>query len=144
MSVRPHSILHHPLRTLGTLLLATVPVACISDGTLPGVRMSSTPPGAHVLVDGTNSGHVTPCAVHLDPKTPHVVRFELAGYAPAERLLTPGDRRDLAYWRDADRWPSSFAFPLFLPFSDFWLPRRRDSSLQSPRMHVKLRLANAE
>lgn len=126
---------------LATLTLALGSASCVTDTSLPGVRLSTSPPGARVYVDSVDSGFITPCALDLGQDDPHVVRFELPGYEPAARTLVPGERRRLATWSESDGWPRRFGFPVFLNFMAFWFPIERDRSLQSPRIHVNLRLS---
>ncbi len=53
-----------------------------------GVTVTARPAGARVLVDGRVEG-VTPLALKLDKKPPHVIRIEKEGYRPVEiRLKT--------------------------------------------------------
>ena len=51
------------------------------------IGMSSVPTGATVSVDGQSMG-TTPVNVELSRKDKHLVRFELAGYAPYELAMT--------------------------------------------------------
>jgi hypothetical protein len=53
-----------------------------------GVTVTARPAGARVLVDGRAEG-VTPLALRLAKKPPHVIRIEKEGYRPVEiRLKT--------------------------------------------------------
>lgn len=122
---------------LCTLLLFS---SCIAFRRSPGVSLSSEPPGASVYVDGADTGFVTPCEIALSRGDRHRIELMLPGYEVATRMVDPGTRWHLVYWRDADYWPRRFAHPLGLPFHEFWVPLRRDSSLQPSRIYVALRL----
>jgi len=129
---------------LALLCLVQLSSACVSDTSMPGVRLSTSPPGARVYIDEIDSGFITPCAIDLGQEDAHVVRFEIPGYEPAARTLVPGERRLLATWAESHRWPRTFGVPLFLNFKAFWFPVDRDRSLQSPRVHVNLRLSTQQ
>src|SRR5205085_4482 len=51
------------------------------------VTVTSTPPGASVLVDGQPQG-VTPATVSLSRKSEHTVELAAAGYEPARLTVT--------------------------------------------------------
>jgi hypothetical protein len=54
------------------------------------LRVSSTPPAARILLDGQDSGRVTPAVLELDPaKPPTRIELELAGFAAEPVTLTP-------------------------------------------------------
>ncbi|MGQ0537794.1 MAG: PEGA domain-containing protein, partial [Gemmatimonadaceae bacterium] len=63
--------------------------ATIVHGSKQAVTITSTPPSAAVTVDGVASG-TTPVTLRLARKTAHVVRLQLAGYAPHEATLERG------------------------------------------------------
>ena len=55
----------------------------------PPLRLSSTPPGAQILVDGRDTGRRTPAEVQIDA-FPADLRLELSGYQPFEtRVAAP-------------------------------------------------------
>ena len=61
--------------------------ATIIHGTKQDIGISSTPTGASVMIDNTDTG-VTPVVAKLRRKEDHVVRIQLAGYQPFETTLT--------------------------------------------------------
>jgi hypothetical protein len=73
--------------------LATTGCARIVSGSNQQISFSTTPAGATVIVDGVPSG-TTPVTVPLARKHAHLVRIELAGFAPYEMRL----ERDLNGW----------------------------------------------
>ena len=81
---------------LAALLLVTS--SCTS---LRPVHFSSDPAGARILVDGQDSGFVTPCQIELPNEPLRRIDFVLPGYQSATRFLTTKKRVDVVYWRDA-------------------------------------------
>ena len=73
--------------------LATTGCARIVSGSNQQISFSTTPAGATVIVDGVPSG-TTPITVPLARKHAHLVRIELAGFAPHDIRL----ERDLNGW----------------------------------------------
>src|SRR5260370_42161137 len=74
------------VRSWGMMLAVTIAVAgCASaiKGTRQTVAFSSDPPGASVIVDGTNLG-TTPAEIELARHDSHSVRIEKVGYVPYE------------------------------------------------------------
>jgi hypothetical protein len=55
---------------------------------LAGIEVSSTPPGAQVLVDGFNTGKVTPALVGNLSSGQHRVDLLLPGYYPSSQVVT--------------------------------------------------------
>jgi hypothetical protein len=63
----------------------------------PGtVRVASTPPGAAILVDGSDTRKVTPDSVQLSPDE-HSIKLTLPSYQPEEQriVVSFGSKRDL-------------------------------------------------
>jgi len=67
------------------LAITTAVAGCASaiKGTRQTVAFSSDPPGASVIVDGTNLG-TTPAEIELARHDSHSVRIEKVGYVPYE------------------------------------------------------------
>ena len=61
--------------------------ATLVNGTHQIVPVSSSPLGAHVMVDG-NLLFETPCQIRLRRNETHILRFSMAGYNPTEFHLT--------------------------------------------------------
>lgn len=110
------------------------------DGRPAGVSLSTTPPGANVIVDGLDSGFATPCILDFDEDDTHRVEFELQGYRTAGLYLTPNRRWFLIPYDDAARHPRTWRFPLWLPLGEFMLPVRTNTALAPSRVHLRLRL----
>ena len=130
------------MRALVGLILLLAP-ALFGPGcrnvTPVGTMLATAPPGARVVVDGSDSGYVTPCFIALERQDAHDVRFELAGYEQAIVFLTPDARLEVVSWYDGQvAWVPLF-FGGFLPFGDLFLPFRLDDSLTPGRVFVRLR-----
>jgi hypothetical protein len=52
-------------------------------GTGPKLVINSSPPGARILIDGKNSGRISPSVIPVKPGK-HRVRLELEGFKPFE------------------------------------------------------------
>ncbi|GAB4196826.1 MAG: hypothetical protein OHK0013_04340 [Sandaracinaceae bacterium] len=64
------------------------------------VNVTSTPAGAHVIVDGTDTGHVTPFRVQgLEPGVEHIVAVSLDGWVSQTRtlILRAGQVEDVSF-----------------------------------------------
>lgn len=112
--------------------------SCVSWTTPPHTAISSTPPGARVVIDGTNSGHLTPCLVKLDNGRDHRVRLELEGYQIEEVLLRENGDLYLIPWEEGVDGPYGWSFPLFLDATDLFAPVRIDDGLSPDRIHLEL------
>src|SRR5690349_7122568 len=82
-----------------------------------GVMVASQPVGARVLVDGRDSGFVTPCCLAIDRKKQRI-DLVLDGYQRASRVVADDDRTYLIYWDEAYLGPNTYRFPTFLNFYD--------------------------
>jgi len=58
--------------------------------------INSKPPGASILIDGTDSGQTSPAVIPVKPGKHHV-RLELEGFEPAEGDLTVGDHKPAVF-----------------------------------------------
>jgi hypothetical protein len=128
-----------------TLLRALAPCALLAlAGCLnvspPGTAFASEPPGARILVNGRDSGWVTPCVVALDTDEDHVVRFQLAGHAPRELRLVPHHRHRIVDWyTGVNGVRTTIRSPIFMPLADLALPFQEIRSLAPGRVFVRLR-----
>lgn len=124
------------------LLLASL-AGCL-DVSPPGTTFASDPAGARVLVDGRDSGWVTPCAFALDKEETYVVSFSLVGYTPREVLLVPDGHCGLINWyQGVNGVKSTVRFPILLPTRDFLFPLREVQTLAPGRVFVRLRPADS-
>jgi hypothetical protein len=126
------------MQTSALPLLALALASCIHTSPA-GTTLASRPPGARVLLDGRDTGWITPCALALAPEDAHVVRFELAGHGARELVLVPERRYHVVDWRlGANGLKSTVRFPTLLPLWDFALPFREARALAPGRVFVQL------
>jgi hypothetical protein len=118
-------------------------VACVNIAP-PGTVLTSEPPGASVLVDGRDSGWVTPCALALDTEETHKVEIVLPGYASREILLLPDRRMLIVSWGQAvTGMRSTLTFPTRLPVEQLLFPFQEIETLAPGRVFVRLRPESA-
>jgi len=129
--------------SLAALLAPTLLVGACVNVTPPGILVASTPPGARILVDGRDSGFVTPANIEVTDDD-HWVELRLDGYAATALYLEDGTRLSVIPWSEGTVMPESWPFPLFLPTADLLLPFRIDQSPLPSRIHVDMRLAADE
>jgi len=125
------------------LLVATLVLwasSCVAIERPPGVVIASNPPGARVLVDGEDTGFVTPCNLGL-PHDPATIDLLLPGYQPAQIKLEPTSETHIMPWRDGMAGYNTWHFPLWLNIVDFLTPIKHTRRLSPGRIHVPLRLA---
>ena len=115
--------------------------SCRSGRTQAGVTFSSEPPGARVIVDGVDSGFVTPTALALIRGDWHRVELRREGYEPVTRLISPQIRIYTIPWTDGYIGPGTWWFPLFLGVKDLFFPVLVDDNSSPQRIHARLRLS---
>lgn len=103
-----------------------------------GVMVASKPVGARVLIDGHDSGFVTPCCLAIDRKEQRI-DLVLDGYQRASRVVADDDRTYLIYWDEGYLGPNTYRFPLFLNFYDGWVPVRFEETYSPERLFVRMR-----
>jgi len=125
------------LRWLLPLLLAALS-SCALIKREQGVAISSDPAGAQIVLDGRDSGFVTPCVLKIDDDR---VNLELVrpGYETARRRLVNVSRMDTVYWEEMSIHYNTWNFPLWLNVEDFFLPVKFKGGLQPSRVFVRLR-----
>jgi len=134
------------MNTLVRTLLLSAGIACSACQATrrqPGVSISSAPPGANVILDGTDTGYVTPCDIHIT-REPHEIRLELAGYQSVLRHVDGDTRRNLIYYNEAYINPNTWRFPLWLNYEDGIFPFKRELSYSPARIFVRMRLATED
>jgi hypothetical protein len=112
--------------------------------TPPGTVFSTTPAGAMVVVEGRDSGFVTPCQLHLERDEDQRVELRLAGFQPVRIVLHENEQYWVIPWSKGVASSQAWHFPLFLEYTDFFLPIRRNSGHQPGRVHVRLKPALEE
>ena len=109
----------------------------------PGVVIASDPPGARVLVDGRDSGFVTPCNLDLEQEDDERIKLDLVlpGYRVARIDMLPDERSYSMRYIDMYADYSTWCFPLWLNFDDFLFPFKKESWSSPARIHVPMRLS---
>jgi hypothetical protein len=108
------------------------------------LHFSSAPPGAAILVDGEDTGFVTPALVDLPDPDGRRIEFVLEGYQTGVRQVKDERQGELVLWSEASTSPKAWNFPMFLPSKDFFFFYKRANStrLEQPirgRIFVRLR-----
>ena len=119
------------------LLLAS---SCQITRRVPGVVIASDPPGAKVLVDGQDSGFVTPCNLGL-AREPADIDLVLPGYQVARISVEPDSRSYSMRYVDMYSDYHTWHFPMWLNFTDFVFPFKKEQWLSPARIHVPMRLS---
>jgi hypothetical protein len=128
----------HSCRTLISLSLVAW-AALASCASNPGVMFATDPPGARVLIDGRDSGFVTPCHLALDNRPSQEVELILPGYIAARRILTDDVSSYTILWKESIVSSNTWHFPLWLPIEDFFMPVKRVNGPNPTRLFVRLR-----
>jgi hypothetical protein len=127
-------------RPLGLLAFAALASACVAVERSPGVALATSPAGARVVIDGEDSGFVTPCRLGLSRRS-HDVDLVLAGYEPARVRIRPGGQDDLVYWHEAYIDEGVYRFPLWLNAYDGLFPYKLRQGYEPARVFVELQIA---
>jgi len=126
---------------LGAATLAALLQGCALFGLSDAqVAVFSEPPGARVVVDGRDSGFVTPCHLTLDMSR-HEVELRLPGYAPGTVSLEPSRWREAVLWKDMSLRPDVWRFPLWLNLEDSVEPVKFHQDLSPGHVFVRLQRA---
>ena len=125
-----------PLRARFLISALALAPACV--GPRP-VHFSSEPPGARVVIDGQDSGFVTPCMLELRNRRSRRIDFVLPNYETTTRQLGLKSRGQLVYWRDSTVSYRTWNFPLWLSSEDFFLFYKRQGGEFPSRVFVRMR-----
>ena len=124
------------LTRLGLAGLLLWSSACTA--TKPSI-LATDPPGARVLVDGKDSGLVTPCAIQLPERSSQRIDLELEGYETATRMVSDDDTTSWVLFPDMTVGQHTWRFPIWLNFFDTLRPQKVVSSKKPGRIFVRLR-----
>jgi len=144
--VRPAAVraIRRACRSFGAALLAVGFFGgCLELPRTPGVMFSTAPAGARVVVDGVDSGFVTPCHVDIS-RDAHHVDMVLEGYKPVSVLIEAGGQTSVIFWDEAWIYPNTWRFPLWLNARDGVFPIKIERSYSPARVYAALRLADAK
>lgn len=125
-----------PLLTLG---------ACTWFASDDSVLITSEPLGAHVAVDGADTGLSTPCKLAIAGSFGRNHRVELTkqGYRPATRTLYQRTEAYTSKWIDGAYDPVMPPLPLFWTAGDFVFPFGVRGAMVPHELFVKLYRADA-
>lgn len=107
-----------PMRSLPLLLIAALGCSCTWFKNNNPVLITSTPPGARIWIDGTDTGRTTPASFDLAGNfgRDHDVKVVKKGFRPVERRLYQHTQGYTSRWIDG---ASTFGLP---PLPIFWTP----------------------
>ena len=123
------------------LLLVLALLALLASCTTKSraVLLSSNPAGARILVNGQDSGFVTPRSLDLsDEGRSSEIVFELPGYQPAKRMLYRKTEKQYVLYRDWTVYYNTWRFPLWLGWEDLFGQVIRVKGKQPARVFVRL------
>jgi hypothetical protein len=128
-----------------SLVLALAPLAasCVEMQRTPGMMFATAPAGARVVVDGVDTGFVTPCHVDLE-RAPHDIDLVLEGFRPASVHSEKGGENWLIHWDEAWINESNWRFPLWLNARDGLFPVKLEMTYDPARVFVRLRLIEGQ
>ena len=121
-------------------LVAPLAVSCVALERSPGLVVASDPPGARVLVDGRESGFLTPCNLGLTREA-HQIDLVLPGYKVARIQVYPQSRTYAMRWVDGYQDEQTWSFPGWLAYQDFIAPVKKELTWSPSRIFVPMRLA---
>jgi hypothetical protein len=125
---------------LAAALLSLLPSSCVAIKRQEGLVIASDPPGARVILDGRDSGFVTPCNLGLERES-HTVDLVLPGYQVARIRVHPSSHTYAMRWVDMYQDDQTWHFPGWLNFRDFVAPVKKNLGWEPSRIHVPMRLA---
>lgn len=104
------------------------------------VLITSEPPGAHIAVDGRDTGQTTPHYLPLGGNfgADHRVTLSKKGYRPATHLLTQRTEGYTSKWIDGVYNPVMFPLPFFWTTGDLLFPFAIRGALVPHELHVVL------
>ncbi len=134
------------MRSLALLIGSLVMLGAVScqNTTPPGTLFATDPPGAAILLDGKDSGYVTPSMIRLGRGASHDIRLRLPGFAEERFTVHPEDRVQYVSWMYGNASTSGLTFVFFLTFWDILLPLQFDQSFSPGRIFVRLQPQGGE
>lgn len=126
------------VRTVGLLAAALLHASCSSMSGPRHVSFASDPPGARIVVDGKDSGFVTPCHIALPVGATQEVDLLLPGHKKETRVLVPAQQTNAVFWREAYIREQVWRFPLWLALPDFVAPLKAKRVLLPSRVFVRM------
>ena len=130
--------------TILALLTLALP-SCMFTGD-SGVRISSTPAGAYIFLDGEDTGKTTPAMLDLGSMTnlggltggDRIVTVRKKGYEPEQRTIYHHSSVYSARWLDGATTLYFITAPLFWTMEDFFFPMVTEWDYIPHELHVTL------
>lgn len=124
------------------LLLAALlsSAACTYVESDPHVVVSSTPPGAEILLDGANTGRTTPSKLDLGGFTgsDHAITLRKPGFHEVTRRVYHYRTTSMARWIDGATEPTIWPLPLWWTMGDMLLPFTAEWRYVPHELHAQL------
>lgn len=137
---------HRPTRPhrLAVCALACLP-ACTAWHSAEEVLVTSEPLGAHIYVDGHDTGSTTPAQVRVGGNfgSDHIVTLTKDGYRQAQRRLYQTTEGYTSKWIDGAFEAAMPPLPLFWTTGDLLLPFGIRGALLPGQLHVRLERTDA-
>ena len=104
------------------------------------VLLTSDPPGAHIILDGEDTGRTTPASFDIagDFEGDHLLELTKTGYRSELRVLTQCTRTYSPRWIDGSAGPDLPPLPIFWTFGDIFLPFGVRGAIVPGEVYVKL------
>jgi hypothetical protein len=129
------------IRALAGALAIALCTACFAVRRASGILLASDPPGAKILIDGVESGLLTPA--HIDvSRDRHRIDLELPGYTTATRWVRDASQTLVVPPIDMAISPSIWRNPLWLEWTAFLFPIKTDRYIRPARIFVRLRTSS--
>lgn len=126
--------------TASILLLAAIAGGCTWFKRNHEVLVTSDPPGAHIFLDGHDTGETTPYAFDIAGNfgTDHDLELRRQGYRPERRVLYQHTRTYMSRWLDGGGPPGLPATPLWWTAGDLVFPFGVRGAIVPGEVFVKL------
>lgn len=134
--------MRRPLLLLPFALLAS---ACTWWHSDDQVVLTSEPPGAHIAIDGRDTGLTTPVRMPIAGNfgADHTVTLTKKGYRPASRRLYQHTEGYTSKWIDGAYDPVMLPLPLFWTAGDFVFPFAVRGAIVPHELFVRLQPTDA-
>lgn len=122
------------------LLLLLAAGACTTFTSKDNVLITSDPPGAHIAIDGLDTGFTTPKAIPIGGTlgADHDVTLTKKGYRPRSVRVYQHTEGYTSKWIDGAYHPTMPPLPLFWTFGDFFFPFGVRAAIIPGELHAKL------
>jgi hypothetical protein len=128
------------MRRLGIFLPLLAAGACTTFTSKDNVLITSEPPGAHITIDGIETGFTTPKAIPIGGLFgyDHDVVLTKKGYRPTSVRVYQHTEGYTSKWIDGAYHLTMPPLPLFWTFGDFFFPFGVRAAIIPGELHAKL------